>query len=125
MSKPLTDAIRDQLLQSKGKSRVTRCRPIILSLWEEIESALKAGWPLRSIWQTLHDGGNYPSTYESFRINVRDIQRTGLNAEKSKEKQKSATPEKAKTQDSPQQERKDWDKGDTWRPEQINEKDLI
>ncbi len=97
MEKSLSDIIREQVIQLKHNVRLTRCRPVILSQWGEIEAALNAAWPLRTIWKTLHEEGKYPGTYESFRTNVREIQRNGPIA-KSKEQQKAPEEKAHKTE---------------------------
>lgn len=136
MEKSLSDIIREQVIQLKHNVRLTRCRPVILSQWGEIEAALNAAWPLRTIWKTLHEEGKDPGTYESFRTNVREIQRNGPIA-KSKEQQKAPeekahkTEKKSQAQPSnpeqnPSQSPKDWSiKGAEWKPGTASDESLF
>lgn len=50
---------------------------------------------MRSVWRALKDTGKYPSSYESFRANVRALQGTGGKVESPVPSgQKAVTPEK-------------------------------
>ena len=78
MTASLSEILREETLRkAKCSDRVSRCRPLVLSLWAEINTSLQDGWSLRSVWKALKDTGKYPSSYESFRANVRALQGTG------------------------------------------------
>ena len=77
MTASLSEILREETLRkAKCSDRVSRCRPLVLSLWAEINTSLQDGWSLRSVWKALKDTGKYPSSYESFRANVRALQET-------------------------------------------------
>lgn len=135
MEKSLSDIIREQVVQLKHNVRLTRCRPVILSQWSDIEAALNASWPLRTIWKTLHEEGKYPGTYESFRANVREIQRNG-SATMSEEPKKTPEGKEEKKNDvkpplpSPQPQlppqKQDWSiKGADWKPGTASDESLF
>ena len=80
---------------SEIQRTISRCRPLVLSLWAKINTSLQDGWSLRSVWKALKDTGKYPSSYESFRANVRTLQGTGGKVESPiPSGQKAVTPEK-------------------------------
>ena len=82
MTANLSEILREETLRkAKCSDRVSRCRPLVLSLWAEINTSLQDGWSLRSVWKALKDTGKYPSSYESFRANVRALQGTGGKVE--------------------------------------------
>ena len=77
MTASLSEILREETLRkAKCSDRVSRCRPLVLSLWAEINTSLQDGWSLRSVWKALKDTGKYPSSYESFRANERALQET-------------------------------------------------
>ncbi len=96
MTANLSEILREETLRkAKCSDRVSRCRPLVLSLWAEINTSLQDGWSLRSVWKALKDTGKYPSSYESFRANVRALQGTGGKVESPVPSgQKAVTPEK-------------------------------
>ena len=96
MTASLSEILREETLRkAKCSDRVSRCRPLVLSLWAEINTSLQDGWSLRSVWKALKDTGKYPSSYESFRANVRALQGTGGKVESPiPSGQKAVTPEK-------------------------------
>lgn len=135
MEKTLSDIIREEVIQLKQNVRLTRCRPVILSQWSEIEAALNASWPLRTIWKTLHKEGRYPGTYESFRANVREIQRI-VSTDMGEEQKKTPEVKEEKKNDakqpipSPQPQlppqKQDWSiKGADWKPGTASDESLF
>uniref|UniRef100_UPI0024321A12 TraK family protein n=1 Tax=Bilophila wadsworthia TaxID=35833 RepID=UPI0024321A12 len=96
MTASLSEILREETLRkAKCSDRVSRCRPLVLSLWAQINTSLQDGWSLRSVWKALKDTGKYPSSYESFRANVRALQGTGGKVESPiPSGQKAVTPEK-------------------------------
>lgn len=50
MTASLSEILREETLRkAKCSDRVSRCRPLVLSLWAEINTSLQDGWSLRSV----------------------------------------------------------------------------
>ena len=66
MAKSLSERIAERAKAAK-QSKGGRNRAIVLALREDIKGALKDGWPVKAIWETLHEEGKVPFGYQSFR----------------------------------------------------------
>ena len=64
--KSLSERIADRLNSKKEISGAGN-KAVFLALKMDIEEAIKAGWSLRQIWQTLRDEQKITFTYETFR----------------------------------------------------------
>lgn len=69
MPKTLTQRIADRVAkQDKGATKKNRA--VFLALRSEVEEAMKDGWPIKTIWETLHDEGRVTFSYQAFRLYV-------------------------------------------------------
>lgn len=66
MSKTLSDRIATRAAKQKPK-KGARNRAAFLALREDIRQALADGWPVKSIWETLHEEGKVDFSYQAFR----------------------------------------------------------
>ena len=51
----------------KSPARNAQNRAAFLALRPDIEEALKDGWPVKTIWETLHEEGKITYGYQAFR----------------------------------------------------------
>ncbi len=68
MTKSLSERIA--LHTDKSKSTGKQFLPVFIALKPEIEKALKDGWTVRQIWNTLHIEGKIKCSYQWFRTLV-------------------------------------------------------
>ncbi len=68
MTKPLSERIA--LFTDKNKNSGKQFLPAFIALKPEIELAIKDGWTVRQIWNTLHDEGKIKCSYQWFRTLV-------------------------------------------------------
>ena len=92
--KTLSERIAEQLTKKKETSGA-RNKAIFLSLKSDIEEAIKDGWSLKQIWQTLSDEGKITFTYETFRKYANNlIHERGQKTKKEIVGKQDLTPEK-------------------------------
>ncbi len=68
MTKSLSERIA--LHTDKNKNTGKQFLPVFIALQPEIEKALKDGWTVRQIWNTLHIEGKIKCSYQWFRTLV-------------------------------------------------------
>lgn len=74
MGKSLSERIAAKALKKKlPLSHGDQNRAVFLLLRQEIEHALDDGWPMRSIWEILHEEGKVTFGYDSFRRYTRRL----------------------------------------------------
>lgn len=76
MEKTLSERIAVRVLRKKvplAHSDRNQNRALFLDLRQEIKQALDDGWPMRSIWEILHEEGKVPFGYDSFRRYTRRL----------------------------------------------------
>ena len=66
MGKSLSERIAARAANNKP-SRSAQNRGAFLALRGEVEQALDDGWPVKTIWATLHQEGKVTFSYQSFR----------------------------------------------------------
>ena len=66
MGKSLSERIAARAASNKP-SRRAQNRGAFLALRSEVEQALDDGWPVKTIWETLHQEGKVTFSYQSFR----------------------------------------------------------
>lgn len=66
MVKSLSERITARTVKKKP-SRSAQNRAAFLALRVDIEQALDDGWPVKSIWETLHEEGKIDFSYQAFR----------------------------------------------------------
>lgn len=69
MKKSLTDNIMTSK-QSQQKTNARKNKVEFLAMREDISEALKKGWSMTVIWETLRDEGSFTATYNTFRLYV-------------------------------------------------------
>ena len=66
MAKSLSERIAERA--TKGKpSRNAQNRAAFLAARAEVTQALDDGWPVKSVWETLHEEGKVTFSYQAFR----------------------------------------------------------
>lgn len=66
MAKSLSERIAARTVKKKP-SRSAQNRAAFLALRVDIKQALDDGWPVKSIWETLHEEGKVDFSYQAFR----------------------------------------------------------
>ena len=66
MAKSLSERIAARTVKKKP-SRSAQNRAAFLALRVDIKQALDDGWPVKSIWETLHEEGKIDFSYQAFR----------------------------------------------------------
>lgn len=66
MAKSLSERIAERS-KKKSPSRNAQNRAAFLAIREDIKQALDDGWPVKSIWETLHEEGKVTFSYQAFR----------------------------------------------------------
>lgn len=66
MAKSLSERIAARSVKKKP-SRSAQNRAAFLALRVDIKQALDDGWPVKSIWETLHEEGKIDFSYQAFR----------------------------------------------------------
>ena len=66
MAKSLSERIAARAVKKKP-SRSAQNRAAFLALRVDIKQALDDGWPVKSIWETLHEEGKVDFSYQAFR----------------------------------------------------------
>lgn len=66
MAKSLSTRIAERAARKKP-SRNAQNRATFLSLRGDVKQALDDGWPVKTIWETLHDEGKVSFSYQAFR----------------------------------------------------------
>jgi len=69
MAKNLSERIAAMAIKKKP-SRRAQNRATFLALRVDVKQALDDGWPVKSIWETLHEEGKVDFSYQSFRVYV-------------------------------------------------------
>jgi hypothetical protein len=72
MKKNLSARIAERAAKKKP-SRNAQNRAAFLALREDIKQALNDGWPVKTIWETLHEEGKITFSYQAFRGYVNRI----------------------------------------------------
>ena len=62
----LSERIADRVVKKKP-SRNAQNRAAFLALRQDIQEALADGWPVKTIWETLHEEGKVTFGYQAFR----------------------------------------------------------
>lgn len=76
MEKSLSERIAANALKKKlplSHGDQNQNRAVFLLLRQEIKQALDDGWPMRSIWEILHEEGKVTFGYDSFRRYTRRL----------------------------------------------------
>lgn len=66
MAKSLSERIAARTVKKKP-SRSAQNRAVFLALRVDIKQALNDGWPVKSIWETLHEEEKVDFSYQAFR----------------------------------------------------------
>jgi hypothetical protein len=66
MAKSLSARIAERVVRKKPAGNV-RNRAAFLALRGEVKQAIDDGWPVKTIWETLHDEGGVAFSYQAFR----------------------------------------------------------
>jgi hypothetical protein len=66
MAKSLSARIAERVARKKPAGNV-RNRAAFLALRGEVKQAIDDGWPVKTIWETLHDEGKVAFSYQAFR----------------------------------------------------------
>lgn len=74
MQKSLSERIAARAIKNKSPlSHENENRALFLALRPEIKQAVDDGWPIRTIWETLHEEGKVTCGYDSFRRYTRHL----------------------------------------------------
>lgn len=92
MGKSLSERIAERA-KKKKPSRNAQNRAAFLAIRTDIKEALNDDWPLKSIWETLHEEGKVTFSYQSFLGYTNRL----IFASKPDESRTSAISEKRKT----------------------------
>ena len=66
MAKSLSARIAERIARKKPAGNV-RNRAAFLALRSEVKQAIDDGWPVKTIWETLHGEGRVAFSYQAFR----------------------------------------------------------
>ena len=66
MAKSLSARIAERIARKKPAGNV-RNRAAFLALRGEVKQAMEDGWPVKTIWETLHDEEKVAFSYQAFR----------------------------------------------------------
>ena len=66
MAKSLSARIAERIARKKPAGNV-RNRAAFLALRSEVKQAIDDGWPVKTIWETLHDEEKVAFSYQAFR----------------------------------------------------------
>lgn len=66
MAKSLSERIAERA-KKKKPSRNAQNRATFLAVRVDVKQALDDGWPVKSIWETLHEEGKVTFSYQAFR----------------------------------------------------------
>ncbi len=66
MAKSLSARIAERIARKKPAGNV-RNRAAFLALRGEVQQAIDDGWPVKTIWETLHDEEKVAFSYQAFR----------------------------------------------------------
>ena len=66
MAKSLSARIAERVARKKPAGNV-RNRAAFLAVRGEVKQAIDDGWPVKTIWETLHDEGKVAFSYQAFR----------------------------------------------------------
>jgi hypothetical protein len=66
MAKSLSARIAERIARKKPAGNV-RNRAAFLALRGEVKQAIDDGWPVKTIWETLHGEGKVAFSYQAFR----------------------------------------------------------
>ncbi|MBP8170661.1 hypothetical protein CJF35_21345 [Pseudomonas lundensis] len=91
MAKRLTERIAAQM-QAQKPARSGQNRAAFLALRDDITEALADGWPVKTIWQTLHEEGKISFGYDAFISYVNRL----IRAPESTPEPITSAPQKAK-----------------------------
>ena len=69
MAKTLAERIAERINQ-QPHARKASGKVAFLALKDEIALAVQSGWPVKEIWQTLHDEGRVAVGYHAFNLYV-------------------------------------------------------
>ena len=91
MGKNLSERIAERM-RNKKASIGAQNRGTFLALKSEIAQAISDGWPVKSIWETLHDEGKVTFSYQAFRNYVNSLLLGGKQADLPQAKPVTAAP---------------------------------
>ncbi|WP_367899694.1 TraK family protein [Xanthomonas oryzae] len=66
MAKSLSERIAERA-RKKKPSRNAQNRAAFLAIRVDVKQALDDGWPVKSVWETLHEEGKVTFSYQAFR----------------------------------------------------------
>jgi Family of unknown function (DUF5338) len=66
MAKSLSVRIAERAARGKP-SRSAQNRAVFLAMRGDVQQALNDGWPVKTIWETLHEEGKVTFSYQAFR----------------------------------------------------------
>lgn len=76
MAKNLSERIAERMREKKT-SAGAKNRGVFLALKSEVAQALDDGWPMRKVWEQLHEEGKVSFSYQAFRRYVNSLIATG------------------------------------------------
>ncbi|WP_426811692.1 TraK family protein (plasmid) [Pseudomonas sp. WOUb67] len=92
MAKNLSERIAERM-RNKKASVGAQNRGAFLALKSEIAQAISDGWPIKSIWETLHEEGKVKFSYQAFRNYVNSLLLGGKQAGTPPAKAEAAVPQ--------------------------------
>ena len=66
MTKSLSERIAERA-KKKKPSRNAQNRAAFLAVRADVKQAIDDGWPVKSVWETLHEEGKVTFSYQAFR----------------------------------------------------------
>ena len=85
MAKSLSERIAERV-KAKKPSKIGKNRAAFLAVRDDVKQALDDGWPVKTIWETLHEEGKITFNYDAFIGYVNRLIRCG------KQNQAAASP---------------------------------
>lgn len=73
MPKTLSQRIADSVAKKEGQGATKKNRAIFLALRDEVAAAIKDGWPIKTIWETLYEEKRVAFGYQAFRLYVNKL----------------------------------------------------
>ena len=74
METNLSGRIAERATNQRASTR-ERNRAVVLALRQEIHQAMADGWPVATIWRTLHEEKKVAFSYQAFRLYVNKLVR--------------------------------------------------
>ena len=79
METSLSGRIAERAKKQRASKR-ERNRAVVLALRQEIHQAMADGWPVATIWRTLHEEKKVDFSYQAFRLYVNKLVRKQTGA---------------------------------------------